>query len=293
MEIHQLRYFVKVAELCQFTRAAKACHVSQPSLSQAIAKLERDLGQPLFERLGRTVRLTDAGRAFRARATHILALLDDARASVADDPDAGRVTVAAIPTVAPYLLPTALTAFARECPQAQVEVVEETTDRILTLAAHGEIDLAVMATPVSQPGWHVEPLVTEDLLAVLPAGHPLAAKAKVTMKELSAERFVLLNEAHCLTGATLSFCTRRGVGPVMTARMHQLTTVLELVRLGHGVSLVPAMAARADTSPGRVYRPIAGEKPTRTLAVVWNTHRYQTLLAKRFVQVLRQSCEGW
>ena len=288
MEVHQLRYFVKVAELGHFTRAAEACHVSQPSLSQAVAKLERELGQPLFERLGRTVRLTDAGRQFQRRANHILGLLDEARASVADDPDAGRLTVAAIPTVAPYLLPPVLTAFGKECPRAQVEVVEETTEEVVRRAAHGEIDLAVLAVPVPHPGLHVEPLFTEDLLAVLPAGHPLAGKAKVTMKELSAERFVLLNEAHCLTGTALSFCTRRGVGPVVTARMHQLTTVLELVRLGHGVSLIPQMAARADASPERVYRPIAGEKPTRTLAVGWNTHRYQTKLMKRFVGVLRR-----
>lgn len=288
MEVHQLRYFVKVAELGHFTRAAEACHVSQPSLSQAVAKLERELGQPLFERLGRSVRLTDAGRAFRGRADHILALLDDAKASVTDDPDAGRVVVAAIPTVAPYLLPPVLTAFEQECPHAQVEVVEETTEEIARRAAHGEIDVAVLAVPGPPAGLHVEPLFTEDLLAVLPAGHPLAGKAKVTMKELSAERFVLLNEAHCLTGTALSFCTRRGVGPVVTARMHQLTTVLELVRLGHGVSLIPQMAARADASPGRVYRPIAGEKPTRTLAVGWNTHRYQTKLMKRFVGLLRK-----
>lgn len=292
MEVHQLRYFVKVAELGHFTRAAEACHVSQPSLSQAVAKLEKELGQPLFERLGRAVRLTDTGKEFHTRATHILALMDDAKASVADAPDAGRLVVAAIPTVAPYFLPAVLTAFAADCPHAQVEVVEATTDEVLRRAAHGEIDLAVIAVPVPHDGLHVEPLFTEPLLAVLPAGHPLAARPTVTMKELSAERFVLLHEAHCLTGTALGFCTRRSVAPVVTAHMHQLTTVLELVRLGHGVSLVPEMTARADASPHRVYRPIAGDKPTRTLAVGWNPHRYQTKLMKRFAATLRATRPG-
>jgi LysR family hydrogen peroxide-inducible transcriptional activator len=289
MEVHQLRYFAKVAELGHFTHAAEACHVSQPSLSQAVAKLERELGRPLFERLGRTVRLTDAGRQFQVRVAQILAQLDDAKASVADRPDAGRLVVAAIPTIAPYLLPPVLTAFGRDCPHAQVEVVEEPTDQLVARAARGEIDLAVLAMPVTRDGLTVEPLFSEDLLAVLPAGHPLAAKPKVTIKELAAERFVLLNEAHCLTGTALGFCTRRGVVPVVTAQMHQLTTVLELVRLGHGVSLVPEMAARADGNAGRVYRPIAGAKPTRTVAVGWNPHRYQTKLMKRFVVALREA----
>ena len=288
MEVHQLRYFAKVAELGHFTRAAEACHVSQPSLSQAIAKLERELGQPLFVRLGRTVKLTDAGRALKTRAEQILSLLDDAKASAADDPDGGRLVVAAIPTVAPYFLPPVLTAFAEECPRAQVEVVEETTANILKLAADGGIDLAVLAAPVVTDVLQVEPLFAEDLLAVLPAAHPLARKRAVSMRDLSAERFVLLNEAHCLTGASLNFCARRNVSPLVTAHMHQLTTVLELVRLGHGVSLIPAMAARADTSKGRVYRPISGDKPTRTVAMAWHPQRFHGRLFERFAAVLRR-----
>jgi LysR family hydrogen peroxide-inducible transcriptional activator len=287
MEVHQLRYFAKVAELGHFTRAAEACGVSQPSLSQAIAKLEADLGQPLFERLGRGVRLTDAGEKFRERANHILRLLDDARASVADAPDAGRVVVAAIPTVAPYLLPRVLTAFAAACPRAEVEVMEETTDRGVARTLAGEADLLVAALPLRHPDLHVEPLLTEELLAVLPAAHPLAAKPRVTLKELAAERFVLLNEAHCLTETALAFCTRRKAAPVVTANMHQLTTVLELVRLGHGVSLVPEMAAATDPSKHRVYRPIAGEKPTRTVAVAWDVRRYHSVVFTRFVDTLR------
>ncbi len=288
MEIHQLRYFAKVAELGHFTQAAEACHVSQPSLSQQIAKLERELGQPLFERLGRGVRLTEAGRVLKERADQILSLLEEARSSVADDPEEGRLVVAAIPTVAPWFLPLVLSRFVAECPRARLEVVEETTARILKLLTEGEADLALLALPVQGDNLHAEALFTEELLALLPSSHPLAARPRLTLRDLAAEPFVLLHEAHCLTGTTLSFCNRLAVSPVVTARIHQLATVQELVLLGHGVSLAPAMCARADNNPGRTYRSLCGDKPTRTVAMAWNPLRFQTKLFKRFLCTLRQ-----
>jgi LysR family hydrogen peroxide-inducible transcriptional activator len=269
MEMHQLRYFVKVAECGHFTRAAEACHVAQPSLSQQIAKLERELGQPLFDRLGRGVRLTEAGRLFKERADQILRLADDARACAADDADAGRLVVAAIPTVAPYFLPPLLTRFFAERPRARVEVMEETTARILALLAEGEIDLAVLALPVQGEHLETTTLFTEELMAMLPAGHPLADKPRLTLRDLAAEPFVLLHEAHCLTGTTLSFCSRLALAPVVTARMHQLSTVQELVRLGKT----------------RVYRSLTGDRPTRTLALAWNPLRFQSRLFKSFAKV--------
>ncbi len=287
MEMHQLRYFAKVAELGNVTCAAEACGVSQPSLSQQVAKLERELGLPLLERLGRGVRLTAAGAVFREYATQILALAEQARTRVADEPDRGRLTVAAIPTVAPYLLPGVLTAFAAECPRATLEVVEETTGRIAQLVAAGEVDLAVVASGDLGDAVHVEPLFTEELLAALPASHPLAAAPRVSLKDLTATPFVLLNEAHCLSGTAMSFCTRHARTPIATARAHQLVTVLELVRLGHGVSLVPAMAA-AGGHPGCVFRPLRGTPPVRTVTVAWGKTRYQTKLFQRFLAALRR-----
>lgn len=284
--MHQLRYFAKVADLGNVTRAAEACHVSQPSLSQQISKLERELGQPLFERLGRGVRLTEAGKMFKRYSDQILSLTEDARTRVTDDPDSGRITLAAIPTIAPYYLPGVLTRFAKECPRARVEIVEETTGNILRLLAEGDIDLAILALPIQAEHVHTKTLFTEELLAVLPTHHPLAKKPKVSLKDLVLEPFVVLNEAHCLTGATMSFCARHSASPLVTAKSHQLLTVLELVRLGQGVSLVPAMAVPRDRDDGRVYRSLTGEKPTRTIALAWNRMRYQTQIFKRFVEFI-------
>ena len=286
MEMHQLRYFAKVAELGNVTRAAEACFVSQPSLSQQIAKLERELGQPLFERLGRGVRLTEAGRLFKRYSDQILSLTEDARTRVADDPDSGRIILAAIPTIAPYYLPGVLTRFAKECPKARLEIVEETTANILRLLGDGDIDLAILALPIQAEHVHTKALFTEELLAVLPTGHPLASKPKVGLKDLVTEPFVVLNEAHCLTGTTMSFCARHSASPLVTAKSHQLLTVLELVRLGQGVSLIPKMAVPKGKDEGREYRSLAGDKPTRTVALAWNRMRYQTQLFKRFVEFL-------
>ena len=287
--MHQLRYFAKVADLENVTRAAEACHVSQPSLSQQIAKLERELGQPLFVRLGRGVRLTEAGRMFKRYCDQILSLTEDARTRVTDDPDSGRITLAAIPTIAPYYLPGVLTRFAKACPRARVEIVEETTGNILRLLAEGDVDLAILALPIQAEHVHTKALFTEELLAVLPSGHPLTKKPKVALKDLVVEPFVVLNEAHCLTGTTMSFCAKHSASPLVTARSHQLLTVLELVRLGQGVSLIPAMAVPKGRDKGREYRSMAGDRPSRTVALAWNRLRYQTQLFKRFVEFVSAS----
>jgi LysR family hydrogen peroxide-inducible transcriptional activator len=284
LEMHQIVYFVKLAQLGNFTRAAEACHVSQPTLSHQIAKLEHELGRPLFERLGRGARLTDAGRVFKERADQILTLVDDARDSVVNDAEAGRLVVAAIPTVAPYLLPEILVRFAADNPKARIDVREYPTAEILERITAGEIDLAVLALPIPDEALQVETLLTEKLLLALPAGHPLADKSRVHFKDLVNVPFVLLHDTHCLAGETKQFCARHSLAPVTTAQLHQLATVLELVRLGHGLSFVPEMAAKKI--PGLVFRSLAGDGPTRTLATVWSKLRYRSPLFNRFVHAL-------
>lgn len=288
MEMNQLRYFAAVARLGNFTRAAEACHVSQPTLSQQVAKLELELDQSLFDRHGRGAELTDAGRALLEKVEHALALLDNAKVTVRSAGHAQRLTVAAIPTIAPYLLPAALVRFAKAHPAAHVEVREYTTDECLSHLTNGELDLAVLALPVRGDHLATEPLFTEELLLALPAKHRLARRSKVRLKDLGDEPFVLLHEAHCLSGQAIGFCARHALAPLVTAQLHQLGTVLELVRLGQGVSLVPAMAAKQDRGGGRVYRPLAGEKPTRTLGIVWSKLRFRSPLFDAFVECLRQ-----
>lgn len=292
MELQQLRYFAKAAHLSSFTKAAEACLVSQPSLSQQIAKLEQELGQPLFERVGRGAKLTEVGKAFKERVDQILKLVDDAKASAADEPDAGRLVVAAIPTIAPYFLPEVVASFCDAFPKARVEIIEEPTASILTLLANGDVDCGVLGLPIRADNLKIEKLFEEELLAALPADHSLAKRRKLKLEDLVSEPFVLLNDAHCLSELTMTFCKRRSLAPIATAKLHQLATVLEFVRLGRGVSLVPAMAAAQDQSDERVYRSLDGDPPKRTVAVAWSAFRFRTKLFDRFLEWIKTAAKA-
>ena len=289
MEVHQLRYFARLVELGNFTRAAEACYVSQPSLSQQIQKLESELGRPLFERLGRRVLLTEAGRQLKPIADQVLALIDGARDAVNDDPEAGRIVVGAPPTVVPYYLAAVLNDFARVYPKARVEVVEDVTATIVVRLREFELDLAVLPLPFDDHDFRVEPLFDEELLVLMPAGHRLADQPEVALDDLQDEPFILLNDVHCLTGNALSFCRQKRFQPIVTSRVSQLATIQELVSLGRGVSLVPEMAGRFDHSPSRVYRPLAGDRPKRTIGLVRHARRVSTPLAERFAETLRST----
>ncbi|QDU30730.1 Hydrogen peroxide-inducible genes activator [Anatilimnocola aggregata] len=282
MEITQLRYFLKLAERGNFTRAAEDLLITQPALSRSIAKLEAELGQPVFERHARTVELTDSGKLLLARAEQILTLVDDTVAEITDDGRTGRIRLGTIPTIAPYLLPPLLRGFATKCPQSNVIVYEEVTEKLLQRVLHGEIDLAILALPVPKQYLHVETLFEEELRLVLPVDHPLSKKKQIVLDDLQPYSFVLLDETHCLSNDIVSFCRQRSLQPVSVERTSQLATVQELVSLGHGVSLVPAMACNLDDSPRRIYRHLAGTQPTRTVALVSNPYRFESRLVKLF-----------
>jgi LysR family hydrogen peroxide-inducible transcriptional activator len=290
MELQQLRYFVTVADLGNFTRAAEKCLVAQPSLSQQILKLEGELGRPLFDRLGRKVRLTDAGRTLYEHAVSILAKVDDAQRHVTESEESGvgRVNVGAIPTVAPYLLPPLLKTFLKRFPRAEVTVREDLTEHTIQSCLQGELDVGVLALPVDEEQLIVEPLFTEELLLATVADHPLIKKRRVNMADLSIEAFVLLSETHCLGEQIVSFCKQQSCLPAVSCHTAQLLTVQELVALGHGVSLIPEMAVAADRTKRRSYRSLSGIRPTRTLAMIRHKHRYQSPVVGEFVEMLRE-----
>ncbi|MEX0654230.1 MAG: LysR substrate-binding domain-containing protein [Phycisphaeraceae bacterium] len=293
MELHQLRYFVAVAELEHFTRAAERCRVSQPSLSQQIIKLERELGQPLIERLGRSIRLTDTGRSFYTRAAAILRLVDEAQTHAEAEGDwaSGELSVAAILTVAPYLLPAMVKAFRRAFPHAQLSVREDFTANLVEAVAVGDVDVAFVALPVEHPRLTVEPLFDEPLLLAMPPGHRLQHRQRVSIRDLDLEPFVLIDETHCLGEQIVGYCRQHACAPTIACTSAQMLTVQEMVGLGQGVSLVPAMAARADRSQRRVYRPLTGVPPTRTIAMIRHRDRRPTRLAAAFGDLARKQAK--
>jgi LysR family transcriptional regulator, hydrogen peroxide-inducible genes activator len=289
MEIEQLRHFMKVAEYSNFTKAAVAIPLSQPALSRSIARLEDELGQPLFERQTRKVALTDAGNLLFGRARQILSMIDDVKAEINDDGQTGQVRVAAIPTIAPYFLPSKLREFHRSYPHAKVIVQEDTTDNLLKKLYDGVVDVAIAAVPIDAKYLKVESLFEEELLLVTASESPLAKKPTIRASDIESLPFVLLGEAHCLTNSVVSYCQQKSFHPVSVERTSQLAMVQELVSLNHGVSLVPEMARALDTSDRRVYRSLQGTKPMRTIVMITNPYRFQSILQSKFQETIRRS----
>src|SRR6516165_4388082 len=289
MEMHQLRYFVAVAQTNSFSRAAEACFVSQPSLSQQIARLEAHVGHRLLDRLGRRVQLTDAGRQLLDSAMAILATVEDAKRRLQDDANLTgcRLTLGAIPTIAPYLLPALLRRFEKRHAGVEITVHEDVTRNLIGAVISGELDLAVMALPFKDERLAFEELWTESLLLALPRGHRLARKKQVNMDEIREERFLLLTEMHCLGEQVLSYCRAHECQPHIACRSAQIATMQALIEQGLGVTLLPEMATRNQTKKSIVYRRLAGHCPSRTVTVIWRKHRYHSIAAERFLDVLR------
>jgi LysR family hydrogen peroxide-inducible transcriptional activator len=268
MELHQLRYFCAIAETGSFSRAAEQCHVAQPSLSQQILKLEAELGARLFDRLGRTVRLTDLGKTFLPRARAVLRELEAAKGDVRERKDSisGPISVGVIPTVAPYFLPPHLTLFTRQFPQVQLTVVEEITPVLLERLRASTVDVALLALPIRGHEFDALPLLTERLFAVLPRKHQLANRDSVSLKDLRKEPFLLLRDGHCFRETAVAACDRARVSPQIIFESGQFSSILSMVGTGMGVSIVPEMAIEKRTHCR--YVRIADDEATRTIGAI-------------------------
>lgn len=268
MELHQLRYFCAVAETGSFSRAAEQSHVAQPSLSQQILKLEDELGARLFDRLGRSVRLTDLGEAFLPRARSVLRELEAAKGDVRERKDSisGPITIGVIPTVAPYFLPPRLTLFTRQFPQVQITVVEEITPVLLERLRASRVDVALLALPIRGHEFEAFPILTERLFAALPHKHPLANRRVVSLKDLRKESFLLLRDGHCFRDTAVAACDRARVNPQVIFESGQFSSILSMVGTGMGVSIVPEMAIEKRAHCR--YVRIADKEATRTIGAV-------------------------
>jgi LysR family hydrogen peroxide-inducible transcriptional activator len=290
MEMHQLRYVVAVARTGNFSRAAEQCHVSQPSLSQQIRKLEDELGERLFLRLKRQAKLTASGAAFVRRAERILAEVDAARREVADAQHllCGTLNLGVLPTIAPYLLPLVLPRFHRRYPGVEIVVHEDTTAQLLKQALAGEIDLALASLPIADGRFEVRLLFVEELWVALPPGHPLAAKRALRACDLEQERLIVMKEGHCLGDQVLDFCERRKVRPNVTFRSAQLETVQALVCAGLGLSLIPAMAVGVGRRRQPVYRPLQAPRPERKVVAAWPKQRPPGRAAEELLRLVQR-----
>jgi len=289
MELHQLRYFCAVADTGSFSRAAEHSHVSQPSLSQQILKLESELGARLFDRLGRSVRLTEIGKTFLPRARAVLRELEAARGDVVESKDSisGQVAVGVIPTVAPYFLPQVLASFSRQFSESTVTVIEEITPILLERLRAGTIDIAVLALPVRGTEFDALPLLTEPLFAALPKKHLLARRSTVALRDLRKEPFLLLRDGHCFRENAVAACDRARVSPQVIFESGQFSSLLGLVGAGMGISLVPAMAV--DRRPQVRFIRISDSGSTRTIGALTLRGRSLSRAHHAFLSSLRRA----
>jgi LysR family hydrogen peroxide-inducible transcriptional activator len=245
LELHQLRYFCAVARTGSFTRAAEQERVAQPSLSQQIRKLESELGVPLFERLGRTTRLTPFGEALHEEALSVLHHLSEAKSAITalQDGVRGRLRVGAIPTILPFFLAPRLEQFRDLHPEIELSLAEETTQRLVERIQAGELDVALAALPLKNPDIVCGELFREPLMVAVGRQHRLAKEASVNLSEVRQERMLLLKEGHCFRQDVLTACTRANVEFQSIFESDQFASIFPLVASGFGITLVPTMAA--------------------------------------------------
>lgn len=296
MELRQLQYFLALAETGSFTRAAERCRIAQPSLSQQILNLELELGQRLFDRLGRRAVLTEPGRRLRDRAQRIIREVDDATREIADrgaTEAAGRVTIGVIPTVGPYLMPQLVDRLRSLHPALEIQSYEDFMVYLLEALREGELDFALVGLPVEEDELIAEPLFEDPLLVVLPTGHRLARADRIVPADLATEPLVLLGEKSSLALQIDRFFGGHNVRARVVHRCAQVQTMKAYVAAGLGISILPQLV-RNPRDDGRriVYRSLDAVTPRRTVSLVRHRDRYQASAARTFAARLREFLHG-
>ena len=273
MNLRDLRYLVALADERHFGRAAERCYVSQPTLSAQIRKLEEYLGVPLVERQPRRVTLTSAGEKIVERARRLLLEADAIveLAKIDRDPLAGAIKLALIPTVGPYLLPHVARRLRKDLPRLKLMLYEFQTAPLLEKLRAGEIDVGILALPVPLDGLEAEPLFDEPFTLAVPSGHRLADHERVKLDDLKGETLLLLEDGHCLRDQALEVCSRIRVHEEQDYRATSLETLRQMVAAGHGVTLLPQLAAESPIGAVRGLRakPFVRPAPSRTIGAVW------------------------
>jgi len=273
LKLKDLRYLVAVAELRHFGRAAARCCVSQPTLSAQLKKLEQALGVLLIERAPNAVSLTAVGEEIVARARRILEASDEVvtLARGHHDPLGGRLRLAMLPTIGPYLLPQVAPVIRKALPRLKLLLYEYQTAPMLAKLHAGELDVGILALPVELEGLESRELYREEFMLAVPERHPLAAHERVRVADLRDETLLLLEEGHCLRDQALEVCSRVGVRDSQDFRATSLETLRQMVAAGGGVTLLPELAGRGAYRSGRgvALRPFVRPAPVRHIGAVW------------------------
>ena len=296
MNLRDLRYLVALAEQRHFGRAAEACHVSQPTLSTQIKKLEDELGVALVERAPRHVMLTPAGQDIAQRARRVLAEVEQMRETArrTADPEAGSVRLGLFPTLGPYLLPHVVPRLRQRFPRLELLLVEEKTEQVMHMLREGRLDAAVLALPLDEDWLESEFLFEEPFVLAVPEGHALAGRPELGVDDLGELPLLLLEEGHCLRNHALAVCSLAGAGEKDGFRATSLETLRQMVAAGVGVTLLPMLAVKppVPASGDMHLLPFRDPPPARRLALVWRKSSAMGGFLRELAQVLRELPAG-
>jgi LysR family hydrogen peroxide-inducible transcriptional activator len=293
MNLRDLQYLVALAETGHFGEAAARCHVSQPTLSAQIKKLEEYLGVPLFERQPRKVSLTEAGRRIVERARRITREAEDIRelARASRDPLSGKLRVGLIPTIAPYLLPRVAVKLHRKLPKLSLMLYEYQTAVLLQKLNDGELDLAILALPADTGGLETRSLFAESFVVAMPRKHALTARKRLKPADLAGEKILLLEEGHCLRDQALEVCGTVAISEEQDFRATSLETLRQMVASGLGITLLPRLAAEGPIAGARglEFRPFAPPPPSRMVGAAWRKSTTREAAIQAVCDVIRSA----
>jgi DNA-binding transcriptional LysR family regulator len=286
MDLQQLKYFQTIARLENMSRAAEELYVAQPSLSRAIARLEDELGAPLFDRLGRQIRLNQLGYVFLQRVEQALAELEEGKREVADMAglEQGLVSLAVLYTVGAQLLPEILGAFRKDHPSIRFQLSQNASNVMNSQLRKGEIDLCISFPEPEQSdiGW--APLRTEEIFLAVPPTHRLAGCDSIYLSEVAREPFISLKREYGLREMADQFCHQAGFDPRITFEGDEIVIVRGLVAVGLGVAFIPALAMRNATEPLVSCLHISDFPCQRTIGLAWLQEHYLTASVQLFRQ---------
>lgn len=293
MNLRDLKYLIAIAQHRHFGKAAKECFVSQPTLSTQIKKLEDELGVILIERNNKQVLLTEVGEQIIAKARQILKNVDEVReiASQYKDPGSGRISLAAIPTLAPYLLPHIVPVIRRQLPKLQIMLYELQTAACLSRLEIGELDAALLALPIEAGSLRHEILFEEPFVAATAPDKPLSKRKPLKLTDLAGEEILLLEEGHCLRDQALDLCNKIDAREISGFRATSLETLRQMIAAGIGSTLIPKLATldKASNHNSIRYIPFEHPQPSRQIVLAYRDTYHRIPVLKKIATVIRDT----
>lgn len=293
MELRQLQYALRIAEEHNFSRAAEKLHIAQPSLSQQLSKLEKEIGVLLFQRTTNSVELTYAGSIFVQKAQQIIDMVEQLKREMEDisEMKRGRLVIGSMPMTGSTILPFVLPSFQTAYPNIELVLIEETSANLEILTSQGQTDLSLLMLPLKEDTLVYDPLLEEKIVLAVPPGHPLASlysrNKEVPVSSLKNESFIALKKGQGFRKLTEELCEQAGFTPQIVFESSNMETIQSLVAAGMGVAFVPFfISKRAWSEMSPVHLPLQGH-PTRSLVMARRKGRYMSKAAEAFVEVMK------